>query len=289
MAQRTGLPYEDVPAVLDTMHSKERVVVPVLEQGLGLRIALAAGLDTDRFGTFSREIARAGSQLEAACAKIFAAFEASPTVRVGLASEGSFGAHPLIPFVPFGLELVVLIDRASGFELIGQDGGAHTNFRHEVVSDCGEAIVFAERCGFPEHGLIVSGCIHGHPTPARALIKDMSDMDALKYAVGSTLAACGSALIETDMRAHRDPTRMAATGRASRDLLRRFMLQCPACSYRGFDVSERIPGLPCEWCGGPTGAIRHHILQCQACDHRKEKPAAISATADAGQCDFCNP
>ena len=62
-------PYHKTVAVLATMHGKERVIAPILEQGLGLRVALALGLDTDRFGTFSREVERTGSQLDAARAK----------------------------------------------------------------------------------------------------------------------------------------------------------------------------------------------------------------------------
>lgn len=289
MVHGTGLPYEGMRAVLATMHGKERVIAPLLEQSLALRVVLATGLDTDRFGTFSREIARSGSQLEAARAKISAAFDADPTARVGVASEGSFGPHPLIPFLPFGFELVVLIDRETGFELTGQDAGPQTNFSHQVVPDVDAAFAFAERAGFPGHGLIVIGCVDGQPVPACALIKDVTDAPALQAAVRKTLAVCGSALIETDMRANRNPTRMVAIERATRDLVRRFMSQCPTCSFRGFDVTDRIPGLPCEWCGGPTSAIRRHVLQCHACGHHEERPASTNATADPGQCDSCNP
>ena len=289
MVHGTSLSYEGVRAVLATMHGKERVITPVLEQSLAMHVMLAAGLDTDRFGTFSRDIARNGSQLEAARAKISAAFDADPTARVGVASEGSFGPHPLIPFLPFGFEMIVLIDRVTGFELIGQHSGPQTNFGHQVVSDIDEAIRFAERRGFPEHGVIVIGCVDGNPIPASALIKDITDAAELRDAVRKTLKVCDSAFIETDMRAHRNPTRMAAIERATHDLVRRFMAQCPACGCRGFDVTERIPGLPCVWCGRPTSAIRRHVLQCDACGHREERPATGNATADPGQCDHCNP
>jgi len=289
MTEGAALPYQGVLAVLASMHGKECVIAPVLQQSLGLRVVLAEGLDTDRFGTFSLEIARTGSQLEAARAKISAAFNADPTARVGLASEGSFGPHPLIPFLPFGRELVVLIDRVTGFELIGQDTGPHTNFSHRIVANIDEANVFAERSGFPEHGLIVIGCVDGQPAPACVLIKDITDALALQTAIRETLSVCGSAFIETDMRAHRNPTRMVAIERATRDLARRFMSRCPACDFRGFDLTERIAGLPCDWCGGPTNAIRQHVLQCAACGHREERCVTTSATADPGQCDFCNP
>ena len=48
-------------AVLATMHGKELVVRPLLLRAMGFEVDLASGLDTDRSGTFSREIDRAGS------------------------------------------------------------------------------------------------------------------------------------------------------------------------------------------------------------------------------------
>lgn len=84
--------------------------------------------DTDRFGSFSRDVARNGSALDAARAKIAAAFKRVPQARVGLASEGSFGPHPQIPFLPVGSEIVLLIDRHSGLELSGHHLGPATNF-----------------------------------------------------------------------------------------------------------------------------------------------------------------
>lgn len=124
-----------VVAILATQHGKERVIGPVLNEALGLRVECTPDLDTDQFGTFSREIPRRGSPLAAARAKIAAAFECSPHARVGLASEGSFGPHPPIPFVPPGLELVLLVDRETGFELTGHDATLETNFCHAVVTD----------------------------------------------------------------------------------------------------------------------------------------------------------
>ena len=61
-------------AVLATMHGKERVIAPLVETRLGLRVRLPGAFDTDRFGTFSGEVKRAGSQIEAARVKIAAAF-----------------------------------------------------------------------------------------------------------------------------------------------------------------------------------------------------------------------
>ena len=111
--------YNNTTAVLATMHAKERVIAPLLARDLGLRVELAFGLNSDRLGTFSREIEREGSQLDAARAKIAAAFENAPYARVGIASEGSFGPHPHIPFLALDRELILLIDRETVFELLG--------------------------------------------------------------------------------------------------------------------------------------------------------------------------
>ena len=50
------------PAVLATMHRKDRVIVPLLEHALGLEIRVPRDFDTNRFDTFTREVERTGSQ-----------------------------------------------------------------------------------------------------------------------------------------------------------------------------------------------------------------------------------
>lgn len=70
--------YNNTTAVLAKMHAKERVIAPLLARDLGLRVELAFGLNSDRLGIFSREIERKGSPLNAARAKIAAAFEMRP-------------------------------------------------------------------------------------------------------------------------------------------------------------------------------------------------------------------
>ncbi len=275
-------------AVLATMHGKERVIAPLLRRALGLHVTLTPGIDTDRFGTFSRDIARTGSPLDAARAKIAAAFEIAPNARVAVASEGSFGPHPQIPFVPYAREIVVMQDRISGLEVIGHDAGTQTNLRHAVVADVASAIAFAERVHFPGHGVIVSGCVDQQPAPGRALIKDIGDWADLHRAIETVLTNCGAAFVETDMRAHRNPTRMRAIQRATVDLVRRCRSACPTCARPGFGLTEQLTGLPCGWCGGPTSARKADVYVCMGCSHREERPVE-DATADPGQCGACNP
>ena len=281
--------YDNASAVLTSMHAKERVIAPILREELGLIVELAAGVDTDRFGAFSREVERTGSQLDAARGKISAGFANLPSARVGLASEGSFGPHPHFPFVAIGRELVLMIDRETGLELTGYDVSMDTNFAHVVVEDLDSAREFAGRVGFPEHGLIVSGWRDDRPAPDLFLAKDITDAAALEAALLAATRLGDRAFVETDMRAHRNPTRMAAIERATRDLSRRFHSRCPNCDHRGFDVTERIPGLPCAWCGEPTREIIAERLYCSSCGYEERRSITTSATADPGRCDGCNP
>jgi hypothetical protein len=282
-------PYQGQTAVLVTMHGKEQVLQPLLTQAMGLKVGLACGVDTDRFGTFSRDVARPGSALDAARAKIAAGFEADPAARVGLASEGSFGAHPALPFLPFAEELVFMIDRKTGFELAGHDRGVRTNFASALIRDPTEAATFAARVGFPSHGVVVTASRDGVPAPDLYLEKEAVDLLGLEAAVGRALAHGGPACLETDMRAHRNPMRMEAIERAVEDLVRRFASRCPACRWRGFSVTSVRRGLPCAWCGDPTHAPVAEMSACPACGHVEERPLTTATTADPGQCAACNP
>lgn len=276
-------------AVIATMHGKEQVLTPLLAVGLGLECRLAPGLDTDRFGTFTREIARAGAALDAARAKAAAALALLPDARIAIASEGSFGPHPQIPFAAIGRELVLLLDRATGLEITGHDTTLDVRYAHVIARSMPEAEGFAARIGFPEHALIVMGCAGAKPAPHLALAKGITRPEALAEAVAHAITLSGAAFVETDMRAHLNPTRMAAIARAGADLVRRYVSRCPACAQPGFAVTTRIAGLPCRWCAAPTGLARAEVLTCAACGHREERPASDQATADPAQCPQCNP
>lgn len=280
--------YQSTRAVLATMHGKERVIVPLAARFLGLQVDVPPGLDTDVFGTFSREVARTGSPLDAARAKIAAAFALAPHVHVGLASEGSFGPHPQVPFCMLGREIVVMADRKTGLELVGYHATTDTNFAHTVVTDISAALTFAGSVGFPAHSVIVMGMRDGQPVPQPLLFKDIDDQHALTASAQAAIAASGAAHIETDMRAHRNPRRMRSIGRAMIDLVRRARNHCPGCARPGYGVTGRIAGLPCAWCAAPTLLTRAEDLQCASCGHREERPVALTA-ADPMHCEECNP
>ncbi|MEW5836527.1 MAG: DUF6671 family protein [Pseudomonadota bacterium] len=275
-------------AVLATMHGKERAIAPLLARFLGVRVVVPEDFDTDRFGTFSRDVARTGTPLETARAKIAAGFERAPGARLGLAREGSFGPHPGMPFLAWGSEQVVLVDRASGLELVGHHEAPARHFVHARVEHVDAARAFAAGVGFPRQGVIVMGVVDGQPSPAVALAKDAYDDHTLVAAVRRALDICGAASVETDMRAHRNPQRTRCIRRATVDLLRAWRSPCPACARPGFVVTARLPGRPCGWCGAPTRQVLADERRCAGCGHL-ERHLRHDGPADPAHCDACNP
>ena len=59
-------PYAQQSHRLLTQHGKQTVVAAVLEPALHCRIVHVTGYDTDLFGSFTRDINRLGTQLDAA-------------------------------------------------------------------------------------------------------------------------------------------------------------------------------------------------------------------------------
>ena len=287
IASRTT--FSGAVAALGTRHGKERVIGPTLDAELGIRVEVVKDLDTDRFGTFTREIPREGTALETARSKARAAIEAHGSARFGLSSEGSFGPHPSVPFVPGGVELVLLIDCETGLELTGLDVTMETNFASTCVTSVDDASAFADQVSFPSHGLIVIAAPLEKPEPALGMTKGIVDRADLGKAVEEALRVHGRAWLETDMRAHLNPTRMRSVERAVQALARAAHSLCPRCARPGYVRVERIGGLPCADCGEPTGKARAEVLACAGCGEREERSLAGPSHATAFDCPLCNP
>lgn len=269
---------------LITKHGKEKVIRPVLEDATGCRVLVVCTYDTDRFGTFTAQVPRPGSQLETARLKARTAMELLGT-DLGLASEGAFGPHPHFPFVPWNREVVLLLDAIAGAEHYGEHSSAATNFGQADVKDLAEAQAFARLSGFPEHFLVAS------PRGGQAeLVKGINSWEHLAEAVAWCIGRSPDrvAVLETDMRAFANPTRMTAIHKAASDLASKLRRLCPRCGMMGFSVVEHRRGLRCEWCDQPTEEVEAEVYRCQGCSYLEEKPGDRSR-ADPGQCSRCNP
>ncbi|TBV81069.1 MAG: hypothetical protein EYX74_04600 [Desulfobulbaceae bacterium] len=272
-------------AALLTKHQKEKVIKPTLEKGTGCRLIVTTAYDTDLFGAFTREVARRGSQLAVARRKAQKAMELAGT-ELGVASEGSFGPHPAIPFLPFNREIVLLIDAKAKLEIRGECANSDTNFASAVVKNFTQAAEFANQARFPDHFLVLRPDSETHPE----LVKGINDWAWLKEALSWALAKSvnGQVFLETDMRALANPTRMQNIKKATIDLVAKLNSGCPGCKTPGFAIVAREPGLPCELCGFPTKEVAKLIFACQKCGYQVEKLGA-NKTAAAARCDYCNP
>ena len=281
--------FADRIAVIATMHQKEKAIAPLLQKHLGVSTLVPQDFDTDAFGTFTREVARVGTQLEAARAKALKALDVMGET-LAIASEGTFGPHPIMLGVPCNRELVLLLDTENQIELYGQEFSIATNYSHQAITSLAEARMFASKVGFPEHALVVM--LTPPSLAANNIVKGINTDSMLEEAIEVALShsSTGSVHIETDMRALFNPTRMQNIEKATQDLLRKIHQTCPRCDFPGFDVVEQKRGLPCNLCGIPTQLIRTSISICQKCGFKQEKlfPQGVE-TADPSYCNYCNP
>lgn len=275
--------------VLGTMHRKEKAIAPILEQELEINLIVPPDFNTDIFGTFTREVKRPGTQLEAAKLKAQKVLELT-NETLAFASEGTFGPHPAFPSLPFNQEIVILLDTRNNLEVVGQELSTETNYQHQIIKTVEAAYAFARKSGFPEHGLVVMT----QPSSLakweifKGITEEKELVEKVEYALRNS--ANGEVHIETDMRALYNPTRMQNIAKATRDLIRKLQQLCPQCSCPGFEVIERKKGLPCQLCQLPTQLTRSVIYKCQKCDFIQEVcfPEKVEK-ADPSQCMYCNP
>lgn len=277
-------------AVLATRHGKLALIAPALA-----RVAFmlrTVDVDTDVLGTFSGEVPRPGAPRDVAVAKARLAMRASG-VPVGVASEGTIGPSPVVPFATADTELVALVDDSLGITVVGR----HVSHELHVVGEDvrGDAtpeelaalLARAGVGGGPDgHHLIVRPAA-GPPDP---VVKAVGDPDTLEGAVARCAAASpdGRARVETDLRAHLCPSRRPAIVAAAEDLAVRLASRCPACASPGWGVVRAVPGRPCADCGTPTRAARADVASCVACGEERERPRADLTPVDPAQCELCN-
>lgn len=280
----SGSVYAGRRIALLTQHGKEEVVAPVLDGVLGCRVERVSGFDTDTLGTFTRDIPRAGTQVEAARQKARVGMELSG-LPLGLASEGAFGPDPMTGLFPWNVELLLFVDAERGIEVTGMAQQA-TRFAHLLTDDWEAAAQFARQAGFPEHRLVVRPQGQDDARIEKG-IDSWAALDAAFQRAGAQ-AENGRVFLEHDVRAHAHPTRREVIRLAAADLAARLNSHCPACGAPGFWVMERLRGLPCADCGAPTREIRADIHGCLKCEHRETRERVGVEHADPGRCDYCN-
>ncbi len=273
------------------MHGKERALARSFRAGLGAELRLHRA-DTDQLGTFSGDVERPGDAISTCRAKAELGLEATGQT-LGLASEGSFGPHPAIPFLAVGQEVLVFIDRERQLTVVEQHLEPRTTFASrslqlaDLHSDALQRWLALVR--FPSHGLIVRPELGPVQGPC---FKGIHDARQLERAIRrcADVGSDGLVRLESDMRAHCNPTRMASIRRLGFQLVRRLRQPCPACGSPGWGPRESLEGLPCRTCRTPTSLIAAERWRCPACEHSEERPRRDGLElADPMHCPWCNP
>ena len=275
--------FENRTLVIATKHHKEKVIAPLFETDLGVKCFAPDDFDTDALGTFTGEIERKDSSYETVKKKCLMAMEETDC-DLGIASEGSFGNHPVLFMASTDEELLIFIDKKNDLEIVVRELSLETNFNTATIKDIEELIDFAKHANFPSHGLILKDLNNQN------LYKGIQSWTELEEKANLLFKVNSSFIVETDMRALYNPTRMKVIEKAAINLLSKVKSLCPECQTPGFGVVKAISGLPCEWCKSKTKSIYSHLYQCQKCKYELEKKFPNrKETENPMYCDFCNP
>ncbi|GLP76610.1 hypothetical protein TUM20983_37200 [Mycobacterium antarcticum] len=294
-------PYSGVVVVMGTMHGKQDQVAPVFAEVLGARVLAPAGIDTDRFGTFTGETARTLTPVAAVTAKarLAMAMTGSP---YGMASEASYGMRYGV--LPVHEEVLNFIDDTRGIEIVeglntpGAPGvprlvGAVSHATPGVpgsprlITGTAAALEAAREFGFPAQGAVVTTMAAGR---LHVSGKGLDDVEDLIRAVqgGLKLSDTGQVCVEPDLRAHLNPSRRQALTCLAERLARRLATPCPACQAPGYGKTAVLTGLLCRACGLPTDLVAADVHRCAACGHQHHVPRP-QRRAEPQWCDYCNP
>ncbi|BCL74708.1 hypothetical protein JHS3_04440 [Jeongeupia sp. HS-3] len=220
---------EGAPAILiASMHGKEAVLAPSLAT-LGFQVMLPLGYDTDTLGTFSGDVRRPGTAFEAALEKARRACDATGIARA-VASEGSY--RPCQTLFPGArnAELLAFVDRESGLEFVEYLTDLPTSFvKRRVPADPGspEARALLAEMGWPAIKALVVPDDPGNGVQPEWVFKGVGDEQALAHAFGVCAAHSqdGQVHLETDLRAHMNPTRMSSVALVGMRLIERLRLE----------------------------------------------------------------
>jgi hypothetical protein len=271
--------------VIATKHQKEQAIAPIFEKEFGVKCLIVPNLDTDQLGTFTGEVERKSDPITTARNKCVVAMELS-NCDLAIASEGSFGPHPNISFIPADDEFLLFMDKRNGLEIIARELSTETNFNGTIVTTKEQLMEFAHRTKFPSHGLI----LRNSKEELNGITKGITEPAKLLSTFNYLIENFKTAYVETDMRAMYNPTRMGVIETVAKKLVEKIKSTCPSCQFPGFGITEVKQGLPCEICNFPTQSTLSYLYICQKCGfHKEEKYPKGKKTEEPMYCAMCNP
>jgi hypothetical protein len=159
-----------------------------------------------------------------------------------------------------------------------------TNFNSLEISNANQLGDFATSIGFPGHGFIL---LSSDRTQIRKEFKTLEDAH---HALRELIKGAGRCVVETDMRAMNNPTRMKVIEELTHKLVKKMNSACPSCKAPGFDVIRVNTGLPCMACKAKTSSTLSLVKGCLSCNYEEliEYPNN-KQEEDPMYCNYCNP
>ncbi len=275
--------------MLATKHSKAIALAPAFLDIVGANV-IEYVVDTDLLGTFSGEIDRKGNALECAKQKCEMSLnKLGSEVEYALASEGSFGPHPFMPFIPCDHEILYFIDKKHGFHLHLSHLSEKTNYQMKALDSWEELKIFASQTLFPSHALILRPNNIENKYPIFKGINTWQELEE-SFKESLKLSDKKKVWVETDMRAHMNPSRMEVIRELGTKLAQRLATYCPSCLAPGWGNIRVKKGLECSWCGEETENIKNEIFGCTKCafEDSRERSDGLKKSEPA-HCQSCNP
>ncbi|MFM6946602.1 MAG: DUF6671 family protein [Flavobacteriales bacterium] len=264
--------------LLISKHHKEQIIAPLLEK-IGIQVEVIQHFDTDHFGTFTGEIPRKEGPKVTVKEKCLAGMTHA-RARVGLASEGSFGAHPSIPFIGANEEWLCYIDLDRHIEIYAKSLCTEMTYDAINSKELSKLPDFLLKNGFPKQGLVFTD-LHTHQIIQKG-IQDQEILNTLMYQFPNWH-------IETDLRAHQNPLRQKNIALATEDLIKRLKSFCPQCAFPDFSVRGLSGELECAYCGSPTSSYRFQVFSCEHCHYMEKITRKDKIQEDPQYCQNCNP
>lgn len=270
--------------LLATKHKKELVIEPAIKSHLEAEICVADGFDTDQYGTFDGVIKRVDGPRETVVKK---AQDAS--IKYGfpyaIASEGSFGPHPAMPFIAGDVEHLVLYDAELDVSICETIVSGATNYSHLDIKDGDDISTYLKRVNFGSHALNIRAL-----KDDILLAKGIKDIDILQSSLKREFKYHHELRLETDMRAMNNPMRMQVIQSVAVRLAKRLATHCPSCNCYGYGEMKLTGSLPCSVCGGESTIHSNREITCIFCSFKSNLHRDDGMqSADPKYCLLCNP
>jgi hypothetical protein len=269
--------------LMASKHQKERVVAPIFKKYLGCHL-LASDLDTDQFGTFTGEVARLKDALSTCKDKAILAAKHS-NYPYAVASEGSFGPHPQMPFFAYAQEWMVFVDLDLGLCIQEEWRTQETNYQTKLIEPKTDIQEFLKQTGFPSHALCLQTA-----NLKTVLAKGIQTEEELFHCLEQGFKQENQLLLSTDMRAMMNPTRMQVIEKLAEKLALRILSLCPACQTPGYGQQGWAGYLNCRQCDWSSNVPAFEVWACMKCNYQEQKTRQDGKVSLEPQyCQFCNP